>query len=98
MTEKNPAAVAMGKLGGQANVRKHGLAHYRLIGALGGAALKLKMGLEHFTEIGRKGGAAVKAGGADYAAMGRKGGAKVKRALELLAETEKAAGEPPKAA
>lgn len=98
MTEKNPAAVALGKLGGSANVRKHGLEHYRRIGALGGAALKAAKGPEHFVTIGTKGGAAAKAAGADYVAMGKKGGAKVKQALALLAEQEKAQSEPPKAA
>lgn len=93
MTEKNPAAVAMGKLGGQANARKHGVEHYKRIGAKGGAATKRARGPEHFVAIGRLGGEAVKAGGADYAAMGRKGGARVKRALELLAEQEATAAQ-----
>lgn len=114
MTEKNPAAVSLGKLGGDKTAEKHGPEFFQRLGKLGGAATKASgvdyaalgakggavvalRGREYFQAIGRKGGAAVKAKGTDYRALGRLGGQKVKRALELLAETEKAAGEPPKA-
>lgn len=115
MTEKNPAAVCLGKLGGDKTVEKHGREHFQRLGRLGGQATKAKgfdyaamgakggavvalRGREYFQAIGRKGGAAIKARGTDYVALGKLGGRKVKQAFALLAEQEKAAGEPPKAA
>ena len=55
MKEKNPAAVALGKLGGAALRDKRGTEFFKEIGRKGGLKVRDNQGPEFFSRIGKKG-------------------------------------------
>lgn len=84
--EKAPMTVQeAGRLGGKANLAKHGREHFVAMGRKGGAKVAAERGTDYYKAIGSAGGNAVKAKDPEhFRRIGRLGGEKVKEAMAAL--------------